>query len=364
MHPKKVLFIGQLPPPVHGVTMMNELVVESLMTSEYFDLETIKLQFAKSVEEISKFTFWKLLKTLIYSFQIFFKSIRYQPDLVYFTITPGGAAFIRDILFVIALRITNSKIVYHLHGQGIKQNIQKSRWKRIIYQWVFKKAHIICLSELLTKDLNEICQRTPYIIPNGIKKVSDINMIKKDVGKEPQIIYLSNFFRSKGILILLDALHILNESGIRFTANLVGAPGDVSLAFLEKKIRSLSLENRVLITGPIFGQKKFIALNQADIFVQPTYFDAFPLTILEAMQCKLPVISTFEGGIPDIVLDNETGLLFERGNIVKLVQCLSLLLNSEPLRTKMGEAGFRRYEKLFTSGRFTKDLTTLLMDLS
>ncbi len=74
----------------------------------------------------------------------------------------------------------------------------------------------------------------------------------------------------------------------------VGAPFDVTIEMLEKMINKHNLTENAKVTGPMVGHNKYQQLQQADLFVFPTYNEAFPLVILEAMQFRLPVISTFE----------------------------------------------------------------------
>jgi glycosyltransferase involved in cell wall biosynthesis len=99
----------------------------------------------------------------------------------------------------------------------------------------------------------------------------------------------------------------------------------------------------VEITGPRYGEEKYGELRKADLFVFPTYNDAFPLVTLEAMQFALPVISTNEGGVPDIVNDGETGFLVERQNVEQLAEKIALLLQNKELRQMMGQKGYERF---------------------
>ncbi|MFC2058318.1 glycosyltransferase, partial [Chloroflexota bacterium] len=61
--------------------------------------------------------------------------------------------------------------------------------------------------------------------------------------------------------------------------------------------------------GYIDREKLLKYYQNATILVQPSYYEALPTTILEAMSCELPVVATSVGGIPEVVIDGETGLL-------------------------------------------------------
>jgi glycosyltransferase involved in cell wall biosynthesis len=354
---KKILFIVQLPPPLHGASVMNNLVFNSELINSNFSVDLINLQFARSLEELKKFSFPKLFKAFLYCFSIIKRSLFYKPDLVYFTLSPKGYSFYRDSIYVFLLKLFNNKIVFHLHGKGIRESIKRTSINKHVYNWVFKNTYVICLSQRLTNDLEGVYKSLPYIVPNGIRMLPEIE------GKEfekhvsvPQILFLSNYIRDKGILTIIDALNKLKKQGYIFNSRLVGAPVDLSIEFLKGHISDLNLSECIQITGPLFNDEKMCEFRNADIFCFPTYNDAFPLVILEAMQFSLPVISTFEGGIPDIVIENETGFLVDAQNPEILADKISILLKDKQLRIDMGKKGHERFINNFTLTHFENNI--------
>ena len=102
--------------------------------------------------------------------------------------------------------------------------------------------------------------------------------------------------------------------------------------------------------------EKYLEFQKADIFVFPSFNDAFPLVILEAMQFSLPVISTFEGSIPDIIIDNVTGFLVETHNAYRLAERIAILLKDKDLRIEMGKKGYERFINNFTLSHFENNM--------
>jgi len=86
---------------------------------------------------------------------------------------------------------------------------------------------------------------------------------------------------------------------------------DITVDRFLARIADGGLTGYALYEGAKYGRDKRLSLTGADIFVLPTYYpsECFPLVLLEAMQCGLPVVSTYEGGIPDIVEHGRTGYL-------------------------------------------------------
>jgi glycosyltransferase involved in cell wall biosynthesis len=360
---RKILFIVQLPPPVHGASIMNSNVFNSDIIKRSFDIEVVNLQFSKLISEISRFSFKKIPKAFHFGFEIIKKILIQKPDLVYFTISPTGYAFYRDIFYVFLIKLFNKKIVFHLHGKGIKKKI-KNAVRKYLYLCVFKNAYVICLSKRLVNDIEEVCKSVPYIVPNGIQLQPDAGgkKIHKN-GSALQILYLSTYARNKGVLVFVDALKEIKRQGYNFEARLVGAPSDLTIEFLNKLINDQDLSDCVKIIGPRYGDDKKNELKNADIFVHPTFNDCFPLVLLEAMQNSLPVVSTIEGAISDIVVEGETGFLVEPHNTKGLTEKIKILLEKKELREEMGKKGYERFINNYTLNHFENDMVRTFQNI-
>jgi glycosyltransferase involved in cell wall biosynthesis len=104
--------------------------------------------------------------------------------------------------------------------------------------------------------------------------------------------------------------------------------------------------------------------KKADIFVSPAVGnDPSPLTIGEAMASGIPVISTKGGGIPELVVEGQTGLLVERGNSAALASAILGLLGNETLRRSMGRAGRQRALNVFSWDKITDKILVLYRGL-
>ena len=126
------------------------------------------------------------------------------------------------------------------------------------------------------------------------------------------------------------------------------------------EVEKRGLTENVKYLGKKYGNDKDEIYQMADVFVLPTNNDCFPLVLLEAMQYGLPVVSTFEGGIPDIVENKITGLLIEQNNPIALADNLEFLLNNEVIRLQMGKAGRVKYKNEFTLQTFESKLQGIL----
>jgi glycosyltransferase involved in cell wall biosynthesis len=357
MRKKKILFFLPLPPPVHGAALRNKSLVESKTINDHFDIEVLPFNFAEEIIDLGKVSLLKIGKFFARAFQLTQKLIQFKPHLVYFNISLFGVSLYRDFLYVVLFKTFHANLLYHLRTQGIEVQSQKSRVKTEMFRYIFRNTHLICLSDYLAKDVQRVYSGKPFIVNNGIEDVTPLYP-KKDRGRAdtPSILFISNLSKSKGVLDLIAAFAQLKENGSEFKGWIVGNAHDLSLKEVQDIINEKGLQDEVLLLGPKYGDDKFKLFREADIFVLPTYFEAFPGTILEAMQFELPVVATREGAIPEIVTDYETGFLVEKRNINELFKRMNILLHDPKLRKTFGENGRRKFLNSYTVSIYEKNM--------
>jgi glycosyltransferase involved in cell wall biosynthesis len=108
----------------------------------------------------------------------------------------------------------------------------------------------------------------------------------------------------------------------------------------------LGINNRIIFTGPLHNINQ--VLNETDIFVLPSSFEAFPRSIIEAMAAGLPVIATDVGGNSEAVENNVSGLIVPPEDPITLAGKIQLLVQNSNLRSKMGIEARNRAEKHFS----------------
>lgn len=360
---KRILFVVQLPPPVHGVALMNDLIIKSSHINETFETRHVNLGTSQQIADIGKFSPAKLLLSLRCLAQIIKQLLFFRPHLVYLTLSPSGFAFYRDAVYIKCIRLFPNRLVLHLHGQGIRAGARDSRLFRRLCKGMFRRAHVIFLSERLKEDAIEFIRTPPIVVNNGIPDDVMLQPHIKPGDAVVRILYLSNYVRSKGILDLIDALEIVARTHRSFHCDLVGKPFDISNEFLADYIRQKGLTGNVTVHGAKYNEEKNRFLENSDIFVLPSYNDAFPLVILEAMKYGLPVISTYEGGIPDIIDDNSNGLLVPKRDINALSERIIFLLDHPEERVRLGNAARVKFLDKFTLDVFERNMRRVFDDM-
>ncbi|MGE5106259.1 MAG: glycosyltransferase family 4 protein [Sphingobacteriales bacterium] len=298
---------------------------------------------------------------LAYLLKLCYTLLYFRPKLVYFSIMPTGKIFYRDFIFCFFLKLSSAKLVLHLHGKGINNNVQNSVLKKKLYQFIFEKAYVICLSQRLKKDITGIRCRKILILPNGIPD-AELSIYNKE-NNAPVILYLSNLIKAKGIFIFLESLKLLKEKNISFKASIVGGPFDVSIDDVKKICNSSGIEKFVEVKGPKFGKDKEKEFSEASIFVLPSFDECFPLSILEAMRAGVAMIATRVGGIPDMIEEKKEGLLISPNDSNELAQKLELLISQPQVGLELGSNATKKFKSNYTLNQFHKGLADIFDDV-
>lgn len=377
MNKPHILFITPLPPPVHGSAMVSQYIKDSELIQGEFECDFVNLSTSRRMDEIGKGGVKKLLRFVGSFFVLFYKLLVHRYDLCYLAITCHGVGFLKDAPFVLLCKLFGRKVLIHQHNKGMSKCIE--RWPyRWLIPYVYKRTRVILLSWYLYPDIEKAVKREQVVIcPNGIPEtVSGERLVASEDNVEREsgaccssptvnLLFLSNLIPSKGVYVLLDACKILKDKGLNFHCNFVGGESkEINHSVFEQAVRECGLVDCVTYHGPKYGDDKERYWQMADVFVLPTYNETFGLVIVEAMQYRLPIVSTDEGGIPDVVIDGQNGFICKRKDAVSLANAIERLLLDEALRNTMGEEGYRIYQEKFTLSCFEHRFTEILREMN
>ncbi len=144
--------------------------------------------------------------------------------------------------------------------------------------------------------------------------------------------------------LLVEALGLL-PAGIDYEVTIAG-DGDLRPA-LEARLEALNLAGRVWFVGRLPNSEVASLMSELDIFAMPSRREEWGVAAAEASACGLPVVATTVGGIPEIVVDGETGLLVPPEDPAALARALERLIADPGLRSRLGTAGRRRIDQLY-----------------
>jgi glycosyltransferase involved in cell wall biosynthesis len=132
----------------------------------------------------------------------------------------------------------------------------------------------------------------------------------------------------------------------------------------ERRMSSLGLSGQATFAGARTPDEVEQVLSAADLLSLPSTTEGMPYVILEAMASSLPVVATSVYGIPEMVVNGETGLLVPPDDGTALAGALRALIENPGERQRMGRAARARFERLFTLDRQVESIETLYMEVA
>lgn len=345
----RILFIVQVPPPVHGASLMNKLVIDRASRITNNQCITIKLNFAKSISDLQRFKPRKLLRAITVALEIIWKTIKYKPQTIYFSMVPIGLVLLRDSFYLMLCKTfaPRSKKIIHLHRPGMLQFYSQRPYLHRFYNLIFKGCEIIHLTPLLAKrELLPLRLSKSHItvIPNSIIKTPDYTKQKKDWNN---ILFLSNFLRHKGYIELVEAFAELHSKYNNLTLTLAGAfPSENDRQKLLDKIELYGLNQSIEVLGAVYESKRFELYSKAGIFVLPSKLEYFPLVILEAMSESCAVICSGKENLKGTFTNGEHLLFLENTGPSDIALKIESLILSPQLAQKIATQGYKRFTEI------------------
>lgn len=357
----RILFILHLPPPIHGAAIVGTYIHNSKIINKEFNCKYINLALAKDLKDIGKSSIIKFVHFIQKLISIKQTVKKFKPDLCYVTPNAKGGAFYKDFIVVQLLKSMGCKVIVHYHNKGV--STRQNHWfDNQLYKYFFKEVKVILLAKSLYSDFRKyVHQNNLYLCPNGTPQITFLSSVPHN---RFNILFLSNMMEEKGVWTLLKACKILKDNHQTFECHFVGKWDDITQELFYNQINKYTLNDCVFAHGAQYGNDKNKYWQRCDLFVFPTYYhnESFPMVLLEAMQQKKACISTYEGGIPEIIIPNQTGYLIPKQNHTLLAEKIMYLINHKELCSIMGENGFARYNQYFTLQKFEEHFVSILKD--
>lgn len=215
-------------------------------------------------------------------------------------------------------------------------------WLRFILR---KAARVVVLTRRWRDEVQQIEPAARVsIIGNPVPVPVSLPPLARPARK---LLFLAWLHKEKGILDLIAALpHILRrvpEAELIIAGG--GAAGCETRESLEELAGALGVEHALRFAGWVDGARKRDLLREADVFVLPSYCEALPVGLLEAMAAGMPVVASRVGGIPDVIEDKVSGLLVDPGEPRALAQAIVAILSDDALRQRLREAAHREVKR-------------------
>lgn len=273
-----------------------------------------------------------------------------QPDVVHI----NGCWMLQCSWTVFWARSKGYPVALSPHGMLEPWDIKKNYWtKKLPALLMYQKRSIklcqilVATAETEMKNLINLgYNNNVTVVPNGI--VIDGISIKDSWEEHKQILFLALFRRNKGIDILMQAISQMKNELKGWKVIIAGIESDYTVNDLKIISNRLGINNIVDIVGGLFGEEKWKAYKESDVFILPTLNENFGIVIAEAFICGTPVITTKGAPWPQIP-EYKCGWWIDR-SVNELVRAINEFIHTPiKVRKTMGINGRKLVEDYFTS---------------
>lgn len=267
----------------------------------------------------------------------------------------------------------DGKVYYHLHNEpkkmgGCRENVLQCKKILCISEYIAQSI-VSEKSALRFQDTSRIsvlrnCVDTEHFKPYNRNKIMSYRNELGFAESDRVIVFSGRIDREKGIREVLLAIKHVQTPNVKLLV--------VGSSFYGMKVRSPfeeeilqmidELGDKVKFTGFLPHCKMPLVYNSSEIAVLPSMWEEpAGLTIIEAMACAIPVITTNSGGIPEYI-DNESAVMLERDEkiVYSIAEKIDMLLSDRGLAKTMGANGRVRVQKQFNSAEYIKKFVTVL----
>jgi glycosyltransferase involved in cell wall biosynthesis len=361
MSKPRLIVIGPLPPPIHGVAVSTALVLANKELRQRFEVEHLDTSDHRARENIGRWEIGNVVLGLRNTVQLV-RRLRGRRGIVYLPLSQGSA-FARDSLFIHVPRLAGWQVAVHLRGSEFQHFYARSSrplrlWIRVTLRRVASAAVMGASLRGVFSDL--VPSDRIAVVPNGTPDPDP-----DGTPKEPDtVLFLSNLRRRKGVVEAVEAaLRVLSE---RPSARFLFV-GSWESPDLEREVCNRAQEAGLAIRflPPATGEAKRALLLSSSVFLfPPVEPEGHPRVVLEAMAAGVPIVTTDRGAIAETVVDGCAGFVLPDPEPRALAERVLQLLTKDQLRTRMSRAARARYIELYTQEAADRRLAEWLVALA
>ena len=306
-------------------------------------------------------------------YQVVSQALQHDP-LDVLECTEVGGLFLHR-LAPLAIRLHGSDYVFRRHtGEPITLGV---RLNHQLEKWIWRRAAILSApsyyqSRFVANELGQPVDSV-QVIPNPLsREILDaagrtrVSSSASSESARPTVLYTGRLAPVKGTEVLLKAAQIVLQKNpnVRFTLagpwQMPGRPADWGFGSGNESTH----DQAIRWLGHVPWQQLLDWYRRATVFVMPSYFESFGLSVAEAMAFGLPVIASRSGALPELVENGVTGTLVPSGDPQALAEAIIGLLQNPALRQRLGQAGRKRVLVGLTAAQIAKQMLAVYLQAS
>lgn len=259
-------------------------------------------------------------------------------------------SFWRKSFFASMGRLFSVPVIFHLHGSEMQPFYDGlgARAKKMVSHQLEAATQVVVLSRSWSDFVLKIAPAAHVtIVPNHVANFDAGDLgARRDGDAAVNFLFLGAVGQRKGVYELIKAFKSI-AADMPQVHLYVGGDGELDKA--RALANELGVADRITFMGWVSGPQKEDSLKMAHIYILPSHNEGFPVSILEAMSYRLPVISTTVGGIPELVRDGVDGLLVQAGDVDALASAMRTLAADPSVRGRLGYSAQTRVIDQFSA---------------
>ena len=339
----RVLVVGKGAPERGGIpTFLDSLLTSSL--TERYQLSFLNLTPAGRPQG-GRPTVTNVARTLRDGLAVWRAAGRHDVVHVHSALAPS-ITVLRAGLLSLAARSRGCAVIVHAHGGKLDAWLRQRGASAVLRTAMRPASRVVAVWAAGLSRLTEVLDESRVLlIRNGVD-VDRFTPGKSARPGPPNLLYVGLLTERKGVLDLLEASDRLRERGLDHNLLLLGGTPDEGSEAAVAVVSAAAGRARLLGTVPPAQMPAVYA--DADVFCLPSWWEAMPLSILEAMAAGLPVVATEVGEVPGVVT-SDVGYVVPARRPDRLADALEPLLRDPDLRRRMGQSARARAEACFSS---------------
>lgn len=364
----RILVLSQVPPPVHGSTIVTAFLLDTLRIAGY-ETDLVDRRFSTSVRQVGRFRLRKLVAAPHLFIRFALRLVLRRPQVCIFFITNRKFSALVDWALIETLRAFRVPFVLYVHTTGYEHLRTSSRfWAFVLGRQFNRASRVVVLGRTLTDDVRRIA-------PSGrVSVIENATLIPASVGRgdspRPRpdgprsVLFFSNLIAEKGALTFAEVGRELVGDGYQAEFVLRGAAGDSETLRLVQEV-SDQVGSSLRYEGPVDAENKWQLLEGSDLLVFPsTYpFEAQPMTIIEAMAAGCAVVAFDVGGVSDLVVNGVNGVLVPAGDVPALKAAVASLLDDTDRLEDLRRGAQAHFERSHSASEYVRKWNDVLYNL-
>ncbi len=360
--PGDVVVISQLPPPIHGSTLMTGAFFRALDT-QFIPWRLIDRRFSRTISEVGRFSPRKVVRGLGLILRVAGAVARRRPRVVVLFATTSSFSFLVDWAISEVLRAFRVPMILYLHSVGFSALAQRGRsWRHAVRRLLGSAKATVILGESLGWDIEAFIERPADVIANTLPELPPPTPSEVPIDARNTVVFLSNLIPGKGHEDFLAVAAKCLDAGIDAKFVLAGAASPSVAAEVNANIARSGRGSNISYMGAVGTLEKWGLLGSARAFVFPSTYahEASPLVLLEAAACGLPIAAYPTGALAPRFAAAGAAYVVDSGNRELLAGAVQDIFESPELGEHLGARARALFSESFSPSAYATSWSRLL----